>query len=130
MVLSNGLTLGAFVAIHGPHDLLAEVWAWLLPHGVTELLAICLCGAAGLHVGLGWLLPGRHGRLASLARRGRQGALVVLGTVGMLLIAAVLEGFFRQLVTDMTARYAMATATAVLWVLYFGVLGRRAARAS
>jgi len=126
LVLSNGLTLGAYVAIHQPHNLLTEVWAWLLPHGVTELLALCLGAAAGLHVGLGWLLPGRHGRLAAIAVRGREGALVVLGAVGMLIIAALIEGFFRQLVSDMTARYAMAAATGLLWLLYFGVLGARA----
>ncbi len=126
LVLTNGLTLGAFVSIHQPHGLLTEVWAWLLPHGVTELLALALCGAAGLHVGLGWILPGRHGRLHAVARRGREGAMVVLGAVGMMLIAALLEGFFRQLVVDTGARYAMAGSTAVLWLTYFGLLGRRA----
>lgn len=125
LVMFNGLALGAFVAIHQPHGLLLEVWAWLLPHGITELLAVCLCGAAGLHVGLALLVPGRHGRLAELARRGREGAQLVLGAVGMLLIAALLEGYFRQLVTDMAARLTMAASTAALWTLYFTVLGRR-----
>lgn len=124
IVLYNGLLLGAFVAIHVPHGLTLEVWAWLLPHGVTELLAVALCAGAGLHTGLGLLVPGRYGRLVELARRGREGALVVLGAIVMLFFAALLEGFFRQLVTDVGARLAMAATTAALWALYFGVAGR------
>ena len=55
---------------------------------------------------------------------------VVAGTLPMFLVAGLIEGYFRQLVTDVGVRYAVAAVTAVLWIVYFGFRGRReAARA-
>jgi hypothetical protein len=44
---------------------------------------------------------------------------VLAGVVVMLFIAALLEGYARQLVQPDLARYAVAAATALLWGLYF-----------
>lgn len=127
LLFSNGLVLGAFAALHHAEGLGFALWAWLLPHGVTELLAACLCGAAGLALGRAFLFPGRLRRLDALAQAGSAAAVVVLGSVPMFLLAGLIEGYFRQLVVDPAARYALAAATALLWGLYFGVLGRRRA---
>ena len=54
--------------------------------------------------------------------------LVVLGAILMLLVAGLLEGFARQLVTDDGARYAIGSAMAVAWLLYFRYAGRTARR--
>ncbi len=54
--------------------------ARLLPHGITELLAVCLCGWAGFKVGFALLFPGRARRLDSLARQGREAGAVIVGT--------------------------------------------------
>lgn len=125
LLFGNGVLLGAFAAIHHRQDLAFEMWGWLLPHGVTELLAVCLCGAAGLAVGQAVAFPGRARRMDALAAAGRRAAAVVLGTLVMFFLAGLIEGYFRQLVLGDLPRYALATATAVLWVGYFGVLGRR-----
>lgn len=128
VLLGNGVILGAFAAIHHRQDLAFELWGWLLPHGVTELLAVVLCGAAGLAVGLALLFPGRARRLDALAAAGRRAAAVVLGCLVMFLVAGLIEGYFRQLVVADAPRYALALATALFWAVYFGVVGRRAAR--
>jgi uncharacterized membrane protein SpoIIM required for sporulation len=128
LMFINGLTLGAFLAIHLRRDLGLDLLAWLLPHGTTELLAVCLCGAAGLHIGSALLFPGRHTRLDNLTRAGRDAALVAAGAIALFFVAALLEGFFRQLVHSMPVRFAVATVTAAAWLAYFGVLGRRASR--
>lgn len=127
LLFVNGLTLGAMTAIHVTAGLTTEYWAWLLPHGVTELLAICVCGAAGLRLGGALVFPGRHRRLDELALRGREAAAVAVGTVSMFFVAALIEGFFRQLVHDATVRLSLATLTAVMWALYFGPYARRSA---
>ena len=49
----------------------------------------------------------------------------MVGAVLMFFVAGLLEGFFRQLVTDIGVRYVVATLSAVAWVLYFGFAGRR-----
>ena len=40
LILYNGMMLGAFVAIHIGLGSGPELWAWILPHGITELGAI------------------------------------------------------------------------------------------
>ena len=42
----------------------------------------------------------------------------------MLFLAALLEGYFRQLVQAVPVRYGVALATAAFWALYFGFAGR------
>jgi uncharacterized membrane protein SpoIIM required for sporulation len=128
LLFGNGVLLGAFAALHHRQDLALEMWGWLLPHGVTELLAVCLCGAAGLAVGQALVFPGRARRLDALAAAGRRAAAVVLGSLVLFLVAGLIEGYFRQLVLADAPRYALAAATAVLWLAYFGGLGPRAAR--
>jgi uncharacterized membrane protein SpoIIM required for sporulation len=124
LLLQNGLMLGAFVALYAGRGLGLDLGGWLLIHGVTELLAIILCGAAGLALGGAIAFPGAHSRLANLAATGRIAGRVVLGAVGLLLVAGLLEGLGRQLITDMSTRYVIAATTAVGWSLYFGFAGR------
>jgi uncharacterized membrane protein SpoIIM required for sporulation len=124
LLFSNGLLLGAFAGLHFHKGLGTEFWAWVLPHGVTELLAVALCGAAGLALGRALVVPGRYGRFHELARAGRRVAPVVLGAVGLFLVAALIEGFFRQLVAGETPRYLLAGSSAVVWAWYFARGGR------
>lgn len=125
LLFSNGLLLGAFAALYQQRSLGLEFWAWVLPHGVTELLAVVLCGAAGLSVGEALLYPGRHTRLHNLGRRGREAGVVVLGAVLMLLFAGLVEGVFRQTVHSVEIRLLVAALTALGWTAYFTSAGRR-----
>jgi uncharacterized membrane protein SpoIIM required for sporulation len=127
LLLYNGLILGVLAELYHSRGLGGEFWAWVLPHGVTELLAICLCGGAGLHLAFAIIRPGRFGRLHALREAGRDAALVVLGAVLMFLIAGLIEGFFRQLVHSVGVRYTVAFATLAFWVGYFGWCGRKPA---
>jgi len=124
LVFSNGLVLGAFAALYHGRGLSVELWAWLLPHGVTELLAVVLCGAGGLALGQALVFPGADERLRSLAVRGREAAVLAIGAVGLFFVAGIVEGIFRQLVHAVPVRYAVASAFAVLWTLYFRRAGR------
>lgn len=128
LLFSNGLTLGAMAALFASRGLGPEFWAWVLPHGVTEMLAVVLCGMSGLVFGASIVFPSEGSRLTTLARRGREAGLAVLGAVGMLLIAAAIEGVFRQLVHDVNARWAVSIASASGWVLYFLWVGRETDR--
>ncbi|HEX3126260.1 MAG TPA: stage II sporulation protein M [Thermoanaerobaculia bacterium] len=124
LLFSNGLTLGAFAALYQTRGLGMELWAWLLPHGVSELTAVCLCGAAGLILGNSLIFPGPHTRLQNLALRGRSATMLVVGAVVMLLVAGLIEGIFRQVVHDPIIRWSVAVATFLFWSLYFLLGGR------
>lgn len=124
LLFLNGMLLGALAALFAVRGLGVEFWSWVLPHGITELLAIALCGAAGLAVADRLLFPGRFPRRHELAQRGRAMGGVVAGAVAMLLLAAMVEGVFRQLVGSLPLRFALAALTGLGWLAYFGLAGR------
>lgn len=127
LLLMNGAMLGAMVHVFVQKGLGFEFAGWLLIHGVTELFAIVLAGAAGLRIGWAVAFPGRDSRLDALSGAGRSTGAAMVGVVLMLLLAGLLEGFGRQLIVNDLARYGIAAATALLWGLYF--YGPRPARA-
>jgi uncharacterized membrane protein SpoIIM required for sporulation len=102
-----------------------EFTGWLMIHGVTELFAIILAGAGGFVIGGAVAFPGRKSRLTSARDSGQKAATIAMGCVIMLIIAAVLEGFGRQLINSDTVRYTVAGATLVFWLLYFYLPRRR-----
>jgi uncharacterized membrane protein SpoIIM required for sporulation len=121
----QGLTLGAFVALHYNRDLTVDFLGWLSIHGVTELTAVVLFGAAGLVLAEKMLFPDRYSRVDSLALHGRRAAEIAVGAVMMLFVAAILEGEFRQLVASTPWRFVIAAASAVGWLSYLILLRPR-----
>ncbi len=119
VILMNGAMLGAMIAVFAGQGLGYEFVGWLAIHGVTELFAVILAGAAGLRIGWAMAFPGQLSRLDAAAAAGRTGSLALVGVVIMLFCAGLLEGFGRQLVTSDIARYGVAATTAVIWGLYF-----------
>jgi uncharacterized membrane protein SpoIIM required for sporulation len=125
LLFVNGLALGAFYALFASHGLAADFAGWIAIHGTTELAAIILCGAAGLVMGEAVAFPGRLKRSAALKVSGRQATVIALGAVGMLFVAALLEGLGRQLIQDTGLRFAIGGIALAFWIAYFGFAGRR-----
>lgn len=121
----NGLILGAFLALHVDRGLGADLGGWLSIHGVTEISAVCIACAGGLQLGMAALFPGQNSRMASLRHAGRDAVKLALVAALMLVAAALLEGFGRQLVQDIWARYAIGWGIGGLWLAWF-LLGGRA----
>ena len=121
----QGLTLGAFMALHYNRDLTLDFLGWVSIHGTTELGALVLLAAGGLVIADKILFPGRYGRIENLALHGRQAAQIAAGAVLMLFVAAILEGGFRQLVASTPARFAIGLGVGALWIAYFSLCGRR-----
>lgn len=119
LMLYNGCILGAFVALFKSRDLGFEVSGWLIIHGATEIFAIVLAGAAGMHIGRSMAFPGEQSRLDAAAAAGQRAATLMAGVIVMLFCAGLLEGFGRQLITNDLIRYAVGFVTFALWCLYF-----------
>ena len=148
LLVYNGTILGALTSVYHGSGIYAEYWAWILPHGVSEISAIVLCGGVGLLLGrsvIGGTVPGtfcakhpkgRSGkrflapspRGESLRRAGREAARICLGVAGMLVFAAIVESYLRQSHLPTWARFVFAGATLVFWVAYFanGMIRERA----
>ncbi|MEZ5945729.1 MAG: stage II sporulation protein M [Hyphomonas sp.] len=119
LLVYNGVMIGSLYAVFWDKGLGYEFTGWLMIHGVTELFAIILAGAGGFIIGGAVAFPGRLSRIASARVAGRRAANVAMGCVVMLIIAAILEGFGRQLINSDTVRYSVAGVTLVLWLGYF-----------
>ncbi|HYC77792.1 MAG TPA: stage II sporulation protein M [Planctomycetota bacterium] len=130
VLFSNGLILGAFAALYASRGLGVELWGWLLPHGVTELGAIILCGGAGTALGGALFFPGMRTRSAALKHVGASASTAVMGSFLLFVLAGIMEGVFRQEVRSTGLRYAVAATFAAWWAFYFGVFGRRPRRTS
>lgn len=119
LLMKEMATLGAMLWLFSTQDLTLDFAAWLSVHGTTELFAILLAGAAGLHIGRAMAFPGDRTILAAAAESGRRGAMVMAGVVLMLIVAALLEAFPRQLVGGTTDRLIIGGAMLAGWLAYF-----------
>ncbi len=131
LMIYNGMILGAFMAVHHQAGVGTEAWAWILPHGVTEIGAIILCGGVGLMLGQSVIRPGMLSRADSLRRAGMEAARTIVGVGGMLVAAAIIESYLRQSHLSTTARFTFAGGSALFWLLYitFGVVRERTEQA-
>ncbi len=123
LILSNGLMLGAFIALYAGRGLGVDVLGWLAIHGTTELTALVIASGAGFALAEALLFPRALSRLDNLAQRGRQAGLVALGAVIMLLVAGGLEGLGRQLILDTDTRFAIGGGAFLFWLGYFCLVG-------
>ncbi len=121
----NGLGLGAFYALHVERGLGLDLFGWLSIHGVTELSAICIAAGGGIQLGAAVLFPGDLRRADALAQAGRDAVKLALVAALMLLVAAGLEGFGRQLIQDRTARIVIGWGIGALWLGWALRAGRR-----
>ena len=128
LILYNGLVLGAFFAVFEAKGLGPNLAPWLMIHGTTEIFAICIAGASGIRIGMAIAFPGRDSRTDSAVRAGRTAATAMAGTVVMLAVAALLEGFGRQLILDDSLRVLVGSAVLVGWLAYFYVWPKQVAR--
>lgn len=119
LLVYNGVMIGSMYAVFWDKGLGYEFTGWLLIHGVTEIFAIVLAGAAGFIIGGAVAFPGGQSRLASARAAGQKAATIAMGCIIMLVIAALLEGFGRQMINSDIVRYVIAAGTLVLWLLYF-----------
>jgi uncharacterized membrane protein SpoIIM required for sporulation len=130
LLLYNGMLLGSFTATYHQAGIYADYWAWILPHAVSELSAIILCGGVGLMLGMAVLSPGELTRAERLRRAGREAVALCLGVAGMLIVAATIESYLRQSHLSNEARFAFAGCSALFWAAYFlyGALRENTAR--
>jgi uncharacterized membrane protein SpoIIM required for sporulation len=92
-------------------------------HGAFELTAIALAAAAGLRIGVGWLITGGLTRLASLELRARE-AVPIMAVSGVLFfLAAMTEGLLSPSSLPYLFKAIWAVFSSALMMFYFVVLG-------
>lgn len=120
----NGLVLGAFFGMFAQKGLGYDLFAWLSIHGVTELAAIAIACAGGARLGLAILLPGRRTRRAALRHEAHDAVKLVILAGLMLIAAAFIEGFLRQLVQSPILRLTIGWGMGLFWLGWLLFSGR------
>lgn len=123
MMIVNGLLIGVIGAATWQAGMALQLWSFVAPHGVLELPAIFIAGGAGLEIARGLLFPGLLPRRRSLAEAGGRGARLLLGTIPMLVIAGIIEGFFSPSDAPVWAKFTLATALFATLLAYLFLLG-------
>ena len=124
LMFYNGTVLGAFFAVHDKHDLAVDLFGWLSIHGVTELAAILIAATGGFRLGAAILFPGNKTRKNALYHAGFDAAKLAVLAAVMLLVAGILEGIFRQVITDFWLRVSIGWGIGCLWLAWLVLAGR------
>lgn len=97
LLFFNGVPLGALAMQYHLDGQDLFFWAWILPHGITELTVVCIAGGAGFGIARGLWLPGRWSRTWALAREARGATAMLLGALPLLGVAGAVEASISQM---------------------------------
>lgn len=117
----NGAMLGALTALIYMYSSPMKYWSLILPHGIIELSAIFISGAAGLIIAKSILLPGDYSRKDSLILGSKRAVSLVAGVVLLLVAAGIIEGFFTPLNIPAEWKLLFALITFIGLAVYMSV---------
>ena len=118
MMLLNGLMMGVVGVACWREGMSLPLWSFVAAHGVLELPAIFIAGGAGLGIAKGLLFPASLPRRESLVRAGGRSVRLLLGTIPMLIVAGVVEGFVSPSDLPYQLKFLLAAALATMLALY------------
>jgi uncharacterized membrane protein SpoIIM required for sporulation len=119
LLLANGISLGAVTGLYVSKGIGTLLLAFVAPHGVLELFAICVAAGGGFLLAGALLLPGARTRRAAIAENGRRAARLLAGSTLMLLAAGSLEGLVSPIEWwPLEGKLAVSATTLVLLVVY------------
>jgi uncharacterized membrane protein SpoIIM required for sporulation len=129
LLFFNSLNVGLSGGYMASCGKTGEFFTLILPHGMLELTAVFIAGAAGLRIGWRIIEPGPRRRSEALAEEGRSAIGIALGLIVYLAISGMLEAFLTPSPLPGPVRVGIGF---LVWGVVFGgtlVLGRRATRA-
>jgi uncharacterized membrane protein SpoIIM required for sporulation len=128
LLVFNGLLIGVVGTACWLSGMSLSLWSFVAPHGVLELPAIFVAGGAALRIAQAMLFPGYLSRRDSLVKNGGEAVRLFLGTIPMLIVAGLLEGFVSPL-TNLSPRFKFSLAAAIGSVffvyLFFSIRPKR-----
>jgi uncharacterized membrane protein SpoIIM required for sporulation len=119
MLVVNGVLMGVVGTACWLGNMSLPLWSFVAPHGVLELPAIFIAGGGGLRIAQGLLFPGLLSRRDSVAKAGGEAIRLFLGTIPMLIVAGLIEGFVSPSLTiRWQMKFALAAAIGTIFVSY------------
>ena len=114
----NGLLIGATAGHFANRGLLAYLLEFILGHGLLELFAIWVAGAAGFLLGRSVVAPGDLSRGDALVLSGRTAVRMVGGAAVLLVVSGLIEGFVSVGGGDVTFRAAASVGSLAFLAAY------------
>ena len=131
MLVLNGISLGSVVGLYASKGSALLLLAFVAPHGVLELFAICVAGGGGFLIAAGLLMPGPRTRGRALVENARRAVRLIAASTFLLVIAGTLEGFVSPIEWwPIEGKLAVSGVTLVFLVSYLSGGRRRAAAAT
>lgn len=129
LLLFNGVSLGGVFGLYASKHILPLLVAFVAPHGVLELSAICIAGGAGLLIAAALILPGNRTRRRALAENSRRAMHLLAASTLFLVVAGSLEGLVSPIpYWPLSLKLIVSATTLVLMVAYLrGGIGNRPA---
>ena len=123
-LVQNGLTIGTVEMRLIQAGLSENFHSFVIGHSGFELGAIVLSGATGLRLGYAVIAPGQRTRGAALRETARALIGIVCGLAVMLVIAALIEGFWSPLKLGLPIKLGVGSVLCLLPLAYFVFAGR------
>lgn len=115
----NGVSLGGVVGLYQSKGILPLLVAFVAPHGVLELTAICIAGGGGFLIAAAILIPGARTRRRALTENGRRAIMLIAGSTLLLFFAGLIEGLVSPIpYWPLEWKLAVSGVTAVLLYLF------------
>ena len=125
VLVFNGLQIGVVAGHLTRVGLGHNFWPFVVTHSAFELTGIVLSGAAGMRLGLGWLMPGRMSRLEALRHAARESLPLVYTAFFLLVVAAAFEAFWSSAAWVAPAvKYGVAALCWLVMLAWLGLMGR------
>ncbi len=125
---NNGLHVGVMAAVMHHAGEGPQFWGLITPHGLLEITAILIAGAAGLRISWAIVAPGDRTRGAALAQEGLRAVVIVVGLTICFVVAGFIEGFVTPSGMPTALRVGVGISVLVAFVTYVALLGQRAER--
>ncbi len=119
LLLSNGISIGSVVGLYVSKGIGPLLLAFVAPHGVLELFAICVAGGGGFLIAAALLTPGARTRRRALVESSRRAVRLIAASTLMLVVAGSLEGLVSPIEWwPLEAKLAVSATTLVLLIVY------------
>jgi uncharacterized membrane protein SpoIIM required for sporulation/uncharacterized RDD family membrane protein YckC len=118
-LVSNGISLGASIAMYQNYGVARVILGFVVAHGVLELQAICFAAGGGLLIAYAILLPGAYTRREALIILGRRAVRLATISIILLVFAGLIEGLFSaDPYWPLSTRVTLGALTGVLMILW------------
>ena len=119
LLVLNGVSLGGVFGLYQSKGIFKLILAFVAPHGVLELSAICIAAGGGFLIAAAMLIPGDRTRRRALVENGRRAMKLIAASTLLLIVAGSLEGMVSPIPNwPLSAKLAVSATTLLLLIGY------------